>query len=165
MILRDGSCPGVVVWDRVHALHGSKELSTVWKRERHRGPESHVWDRLPVRLDLLWKIRSPWRKRKITNTPNLFIYLFWNALLNISILNFPEFESVGQEGAGLCSSDWLDVVLHGDSFLQEEVGGGPKDGGSESSEPAGLPRELLGRFQLVGNYCQIQTMTQSCVSF
>lgn len=62
---------------------------------------------------------------------------------------FLEFKSIGQKRAGLCTCNWLDVVLPGDCFLQEEVGGGPKDSGSESPEPAGLPRKLLGRFHFV----------------
>lgn len=51
----------------------------------------------------------------------------------------PEFQSVSQEGAELRPHNWLDVVLPGDSFLQEEVGRGPKDGGEGSPEPARLP--------------------------
>lgn len=62
---------------------------------------------------------------------------------------FPEFKSIGQKRAGLCTCHWLDVVLPRDRFLQEEVGGGPKDGDAESPEPAGLPRKLLGRFHPV----------------
>lgn len=65
------------------------------------------------------------------------------------LIFFPELKGVSQKGVELCTYYWLDVVLPGDSFLQEEVGGGPKDSGSESSEPAGLPRKLLGTFQLL----------------
>lgn len=41
----------------------------------------------------------------------------------------PELQSVSQERAELRPYYWLDVVLPGDSFLQEEMGRGPKDGG------------------------------------
>lgn len=41
----------------------------------------------------------------------------------------PELQSVSQERAELRPYYWLDVVLLGDSFLQEEMGRGPKDGG------------------------------------
>lgn len=63
-VLRDGCYLGVVVWDRVHTLHWPKELSTVWKRECHCGPQPRFWDRLPVWLDLLWEIWSSWGKWK-----------------------------------------------------------------------------------------------------
>lgn len=62
----------------------------------------------------------------------------------------PELKGVSQKGAGLCASDRLDVVLHGDSFLQKKVGRGPKDGGTEPPEAARLSRKLLGGFQPVG---------------
>lgn len=41
------------------------------------------------------------------------------------------------------------MVLPGDCLLQEEVGGRPKDGGEDSSEPARLSGKLLGVSQLV----------------
>lgn len=62
MIVRDGSCPGVVVWNRMHAIHRPKELSTVWKWERHCSSQPQFWDRLPVWLDLLREVRSSWGK-------------------------------------------------------------------------------------------------------
>lgn len=39
-----------------------------------------------------------------------------------------EFQSAGQARAPKGPSDWLDVVLPGNSLLQAEVGGGPEDG-------------------------------------
>ena len=41
------------------------------------------------------------------------------------------------------------------------MGGGQKDGGAESSEPLGLPRKVLGRFQPVENIVKIK-MAESC---
>ena len=115
MIPRAGSCPGVVVWDTMYALHGSGELHTVREGERRRGYEPHFWDRLRVRLDLLWKIRGPRGKRE-KNPTSFRHFLFFSSLL-FHFLPSPEFKGVGQEGAGVCSSDWLDVVLHGDRLL------------------------------------------------
>lgn len=74
MTLRDGSCPGVVVWDRVLALHRPKELSVVWKGERNCGSQPQFWDRLPVWLDLLWEIWSSWGKKK--HPRNLYHFPF-----------------------------------------------------------------------------------------
>lgn len=79
------------------------------------------------------------------------IFLFFCFLLQL-LISFPELESVSQKRIELCTHHWLDVVLSGDSFLQKEVGGGQKDCGSESAEPAGLPRTLLGMFQLLVNW-------------
>lgn len=61
----------------------------------------------------------------------------------------PELQSVSQEGAELHPYHWLDVVLPGDRFLQEEVGRRPKDGDEGSSQPARLPWELLGAWEQV----------------
>lgn len=77
---------------------------------------------------------------------NLFFPVPLHAF-NLSL--FPELKSDGQKRAELYTYYWLDVVFPGDSFLHKEMGGGSKDGGSESSELAGLPRKLLGMFQLV----------------
>ena len=74
-----------------------------------------------------------------------FVCFFFKCALNVTVP--PELEGVSQERVELRTCHWLDVVLPGDRFLQKEVGGGPQDGGSESSEPAGLPGKLLGRFQ------------------
>ncbi len=41
----------------------------------------------------------------------------------------PELEGVSQKTVELCTHYWLDVVLPGDRFLPEEVGGGPTDCG------------------------------------
>lgn len=66
--------------------------------------------------------------------------LVWTHLACVS----PELQGVSQERAELRPYHWLDVVLPGDSFLQEEMGRGPKDGGQGSPQPARLPWELLG---------------------
>lgn len=71
---------------------------------------------------------------------------FFKRALNVIVP--PELEGVSQKRAELRTCYWLDVVLPGDRLLQKEVGGGPKDGGSESPEPARLPGKLLGTFQL-----------------
>lgn len=62
MILRDGSCPRVVVRDRMHALHRPEELPTVWKWKCDCGSQPQLWDRFPVWLDFLWEIWSSWGK-------------------------------------------------------------------------------------------------------
>lgn len=46
---------------------------------------------------------------------------------NISAPPSPELKSASQTRATESSSDWLDLVLLGNSLLQTEVGGGPKD--------------------------------------
>lgn len=74
---------------------------------------------------------------------NIFIFVIWISFF------FSEFKSVSQKRVGLRASYWLDVVLPRDRFLQEKLGARQKNSGSGSTEPAGLPRKFLGKFDLL----------------
>lgn len=50
-----------------------------------------------------------------------------------------EFKSVGQTRAAESPSDWLDLVLPRNSFLQKKVGGGPKHCLQRTGQTQGLP--------------------------
>ena len=76
MLLRDGSCPGMVVRDRVHTLHRPEELSSVRQWERNCGPQPQFRDRLPVWLDLLREIWSSRGERKSPTNVVLFGFFF-----------------------------------------------------------------------------------------
>lgn len=72
-----------------------------------------------------------------------------------TLTSVPELKGVGQKGVKLCPHHWLDVVLPGDSLLQKEMGRGQKNRCREPPEPARLPRELLGTFQLQLHVCTL----------
>ncbi|KAM4865612.1 1-acyl-sn-glycerol-3-phosphate acyltransferase delta isoform 2-T4 [Thomomys bottae] len=87
----------------------------------------------------------------IVNTLQLFTLVLWpinkqlfrkiNCRLSYCISS--QFQSPGQEGAGVRAHHRLDVVLHRDDLLHAQVGAGPAHRGPQPPAPPGLPREVL----------------------
>lgn len=127
-LCRAGDDAGVVVGNRMHSVHWPGYGGQVRQGARHHHPQPQLWNRLPVWLDHVWKIRrlrGQLKPRTVTGVLVMFVFisfLFWCTLLLL------ELKSAGQAWAAEGSSDRLDLVLSGNCFLQTKVGGGPKYG-------------------------------------
>lgn len=153
---RAGDAAGVVVGHRLHPIHWPGYGGQVWKRACHHHPQPQLWDWLPLWLDHVWKIRclrgqliTLIRLKNMLKLTSVYLWvndcqlhisllMTWLELnidckkpklhyKTIHLLSPPlEFKGASQTWATESSSDWLDLVLLGDSLLQKKVGGGPK---------------------------------------